>query len=288
MVIRRDLPDARVGKAAALNHAYRVLVALLGPGGPLPRDRRDRRRRRPPASRRTRATPPRTSPIRPSAASSRCVRIYNRGRVLTWMQDVEFGVYGCLFQPAATAGARRAWAATASSTGSSALDAVADEPGPWRDRLTEDQDLGLRLLDRRLEGPPGPARHRRPAGPAPASRRCCASARAGRRATFRRWGSSAVWRTPFPAGSRCRAARLPADAALAGRSSGSRSVIAIALAATGTRRSGAAVRPGSCSSSTCSASAAPCWAASPPAHRAACTDGSSASSSGTSTRSTPG
>ena len=30
--------------------------------------------------------------------------------------------------------------------GLSALDAVADAGGPWRDRLTEDQDLGLRLI----------------------------------------------------------------------------------------------------------------------------------------------
>ena len=28
----------------------------------------------------------------------------------------------------------------------SALDAIATGPGPWRNRLTEDQDLGLRLL----------------------------------------------------------------------------------------------------------------------------------------------
>jgi cellulose synthase/poly-beta-1,6-N-acetylglucosamine synthase-like glycosyltransferase len=29
----------------------------------------------------------------------------------------------------------------------SALDSVADGEGPWRDRLTEDQDLGLRLFE---------------------------------------------------------------------------------------------------------------------------------------------
>ena len=33
-----------------------------------------------------------------------------------------------------------------------ALDAVADEEGPWRDKLTEDQDLGLRLLAAGWEG----------------------------------------------------------------------------------------------------------------------------------------
>lgn len=28
----------------------------------------------------------------------------------------------------------------------SALDEIADHDGPWHDRLTEDQDLGLRLI----------------------------------------------------------------------------------------------------------------------------------------------
>jgi cellulose synthase/poly-beta-1,6-N-acetylglucosamine synthase-like glycosyltransferase len=74
------------------------------------------------------------------------VRIYNRRHLLTWMQDVEFGVYGSLFQTG-----RNNWG-TAGMGGNGqfnrlrALDAVADEHGPWRDRLTEDQDLGLRLI----------------------------------------------------------------------------------------------------------------------------------------------
>jgi cellulose synthase/poly-beta-1,6-N-acetylglucosamine synthase-like glycosyltransferase len=74
------------------------------------------------------------------------VRIYNRRHLLTWLQDVEFGVYGSLFQTG-----RNDWG-TAGMGGNgqfnrlSALEAVADEQGPWRDRLTEDQDLGLRLI----------------------------------------------------------------------------------------------------------------------------------------------
>jgi cellulose synthase/poly-beta-1,6-N-acetylglucosamine synthase-like glycosyltransferase len=62
------------------------------------------------------------------------------------MQDVEFSIYGCLFQAG-----RNAWG-TAGMGGNGqfnrlrALDDVIVGDGPWRDRLTEDQDLGLRLI----------------------------------------------------------------------------------------------------------------------------------------------
>ena len=62
------------------------------------------------------------------------------------MQDIEFSVYGFLFQAG-----RNGWG-TAGMGGNGqfnrlcALDDVADGRGPWRDRLTEDQDLGLRLI----------------------------------------------------------------------------------------------------------------------------------------------
>ena len=99
-VLRRDPPNARSGKAAALNHAYGALDRLLD----------------------------------------------GADRELTFMQDIEFSVYGCLYQAG-----RNGWG-TAGMGGNGqfnrlgALDAVADESGPWRDRLTEDQDLGRRLI----------------------------------------------------------------------------------------------------------------------------------------------
>jgi cellulose synthase/poly-beta-1,6-N-acetylglucosamine synthase-like glycosyltransferase len=76
------------------------------------------------------------------------VRIYNRRPVLTWLQDVEFGIYGGLYQ------AGRGWWGIAGMGGNgqanrlSALDDLRtdSDSGPWRNRLTEDQDLGLRLL----------------------------------------------------------------------------------------------------------------------------------------------
>lgn len=145
VVLRREIPRAREGKAAALNHAYRELDVLMGDV-----DRAqvvivvvdaDGRLHR--------------SALRYAAAHfadpavggvQALVRIYNRGRLLTWMQDEEFLVYGHLYQAG-----RDSWG-TAGMGGNgqfnrlSALDAVADHRGPWRDRLTEDQDLGLRMI----------------------------------------------------------------------------------------------------------------------------------------------
>lgn len=141
-VLHRRLPEARRGKAAALNYAYRSL-------GELP----DRER--------TIVTivdaDGRLHPDAPGFAAAHfaepevggvqsLVRIYNRRHPLTWLQDVEFSVYGHLYQAG-----RDAWG-TAGMGGNGqfnrllALDRIADNDGPWRDRLTEDQDLGLRLI----------------------------------------------------------------------------------------------------------------------------------------------
>lgn len=144
-VVRRDAPDARKGKAAALNHAYRELDALLD-GESRERtivvvvDADGRLHHDAPAFAAAHLRDPTVGGVQS------LVRIYNRGRLLTWMQDVEFSIYGRLFQ----AGRNRHGTAGMGGNGQfnrlSALDAVADEEGPWRDRLTEDQDLGLRLI----------------------------------------------------------------------------------------------------------------------------------------------
>ena len=79
----------------------------------------------------------------------------------------------------------------------SALDDVADDVGPWRDRLTEDQDLGLRLIGAagrvaRSCARPSISRACRSCG------RCCVSAPAGRRETCRRCASCGELRhAPF-------------------------------------------------------------------------------------------
>jgi len=147
-VLHRVKPDAQKGKAAALNYAWRALrdhsdrentiVVIVDADG-------------------------RLQPAAPHWAASHfaepqvggvqsLVRIYNRQNPLTWLQDVEFAVYGHLFQAG-----RDHWG-TAGMGGNgqfnrlSALDSIANEEGPWRDKLTEDQDLGLRLIAAGWEG----------------------------------------------------------------------------------------------------------------------------------------
>ena len=155
-VLTRTAPNARLGKAAALNDAWRYLHGLL---------RTDRY---------TKWSPEkvivvvvdadgRLSPDAPAAFSRHfarpevggvqtLVRIYNRRGWLTWAQDVEFAIFGRLFQHG-----RALWG-TANMGGNGqanrlrALDDIATDAGPWRDRLTEDQDLGMRLLQRGWAG----------------------------------------------------------------------------------------------------------------------------------------
>lgn len=147
-VLRRRAPDARQGKAAALNFAYRSLA-----------EHHDRERTIVvivDADGRLRASAPHYAASHfadPRVGGMQSlVRIYNRQHLLTWLQDVEFSVYGHLFQAG-----RDHWG-TAGMGGNgqfnrlSALDSVADEEGPWRDKLTEDQDLGLRLIAAGWEG----------------------------------------------------------------------------------------------------------------------------------------
>jgi 1,2-diacylglycerol 3-beta-glucosyltransferase len=147
-VLPRVAPDARRGKAAALNYAYRSLrehvdrertiVVIVDADGRL--------RPSAPLYAASHFEDPRVGGMQS------LVRIYNRRHLLTWLQDVEFSVYGHLFQAG-----RDHWG-TAGMGGNgqfnrlSALDDVANREGPWRDRLTEDQDLGLRLMAAGWEG----------------------------------------------------------------------------------------------------------------------------------------
>jgi cellulose synthase/poly-beta-1,6-N-acetylglucosamine synthase-like glycosyltransferase len=144
-VLRRDLPNARRGKGQGLNAAYHRIGALL------PRAERDR------VIVVVVDADGRISPdALPYVAAhfedpgvggvQSLVRIYNRGGFLTNMQDLEFAIYGHVYQ----AGKNREGTAGMGGNGQfnrlSALDGVVEADGPWRDRLTEDQDLGLRLL----------------------------------------------------------------------------------------------------------------------------------------------
>ncbi len=144
-VLRRDPPHAREGKAEALNHAYRHLDGLLGD-----EDRGlvvvvivDADGRLSPDAPRYVAGHLAEADV---GGIQALVRIYNRHRLLGWFQDIEFSIYGHLFQ----AGRNRLGTAGMGGNGQfnrlAALDDIADDRGPWRDRLTEDQDLGLRMI----------------------------------------------------------------------------------------------------------------------------------------------
>jgi 1,2-diacylglycerol 3-beta-glucosyltransferase len=152
-VLRRTLPDARKGKAAALNAAWRRLDATLAAGRWAGWRREQVVVVVVDADGRLDPTVPRFAAAHfadPAVGGLQTlVRIYNRSRPLTWLQDVEFSVYGLLFQAGRTALGTAGMGGNGQLNRLSALDSVADRSGggPWRDRLTEDQDLGLRLLE---------------------------------------------------------------------------------------------------------------------------------------------
>ncbi|MGF0115955.1 glycosyltransferase family 2 protein [Promicromonospora sp. Marseille-Q5078] len=157
-VLRRELPNARVGKSAGLDDAWefvheqvlsgryadwpttRVIVGVVDADGRIPPDA--------PHALAGTFTDERVGGVQA------LVRIYNRRHYLTWGQDVEFGVMAYVYQLG-----RSAWG-TANMGGNgqyvrlAALDDVVVTEklppgvgrGPWRDRLTEDQDIGVRLV----------------------------------------------------------------------------------------------------------------------------------------------
>lgn len=156
-VLTRVLPDAQNGKAAALNDAFwhinevllaspqyshwskdRIILAVVDADGRLDEDA--------PAAVARHFSDPLIGGVQ-------ClVRIYNRKGLLTWAQDVEFSTFGKVFQIG-----RAGWGgANMGGNGQfnrfSALESIVDGEGPWRNRLTEDQDLGVRLIQSGWKG----------------------------------------------------------------------------------------------------------------------------------------
>jgi cellulose synthase/poly-beta-1,6-N-acetylglucosamine synthase-like glycosyltransferase len=74
------------------------------------------------------------------------VRIYNRDHPLTWCQDVEFSIYGLLYQAGRSTEGIAGMGGNGQFNRLSALRSVDEGSGPWHPTLTEDQDLGIRLL----------------------------------------------------------------------------------------------------------------------------------------------
>ncbi len=150
VVLRRNLPDARRGKAAALNDGWRYLREVLASerlsGWTRDRvivvvvDADGRLDPHAPGYLAGQLADPRVGGIQ------LLVRIYNRSRVLTWFQDVEFGIYGYLYQLGRTSGGTAGMGGNGQCNRLTTLDELADDEGPWRHTLTEDQELGLRLI----------------------------------------------------------------------------------------------------------------------------------------------
>ena len=105
----------------------RVVVVVVDADGRLDPDAPEHRRRR-------------TSPTRASAACRSLVRIYNRDRLLTWCQDVEFSVYGLLYQAGRTPWGTAGMGGNGQFNRLAALDTVADAetggPGATGSRRT--------------------------------------------------------------------------------------------------------------------------------------------------------
>ena len=162
-VLRRDQPNAQQGKGAALNDAWdvlhrrlredprwarfpldHVLVTVVDADGRLDRDFAN-------------AVAGHFTDPAVGGVQLR-VKIYNTWSILARLQDVEFRVYGGLYQMGRTPWGTAGMGGNGQINRLSALDDVARYNGavgeavPWRDRLTEDQDLGISLLACGWEG----------------------------------------------------------------------------------------------------------------------------------------
>ena len=145
---QRHLPDARRGKGAALNDGVRLLRASGMLGGRDPHDvivcvvdadgRLDRHV--------IEAVDPFFND-RLTGATQIGVRMYNRrAGLLARLQDMEFVVYGDIFQSARRFIGSVGMGGNGQFMRLSALDSLGETP--WSDSLTEDLDLGVRLIAR--------------------------------------------------------------------------------------------------------------------------------------------
>ncbi len=152
-VITRSGDECRQGKAAALNQAWRQLDPVVEAAGFLRDhvvvcvvDADGRLDVEAPARVASHFADVRVGGVQ------LLVRIYNRARLLAWMQDVEFAIYGRLYNAGRSGWGTAGMGGNGQFNRLSALDSVATGSGPWRDRLTEDQDLGLRLIAEGWQG----------------------------------------------------------------------------------------------------------------------------------------
>lgn len=153
VILNRLLPHARQGKAAALNYGWRHISTHLAKGdfGDFNSqntiicvvDADGRLDPEAPGFLAGWFADPKIGGVQVR------VRIYNRVNLLARCQDIEFGIYGRLFQAARARLGIAGMGGNGQFNRLSALDNLAalnPDGVPWRDRLTEDQDLGIRLL----------------------------------------------------------------------------------------------------------------------------------------------
>jgi cellulose synthase/poly-beta-1,6-N-acetylglucosamine synthase-like glycosyltransferase len=145
-LLRRELPEARKGKGEALNHAYRYLrdSGILGDRRPedvvigiIDADGRLA------ANALTEVAPYFADPKAGGVQIG--VRMYNaEEKMLTRMQDFEFVTFTEVFQRGRQKVGSVGLGGNGQFTRLRALEALGD--APWTDCLTEDLDLGIRLL----------------------------------------------------------------------------------------------------------------------------------------------
>ncbi|MDG4532353.1 glycosyltransferase [Streptomyces sp. AV19] len=149
-LLRRHLPNARKGKGAALNAGIQHLRSSGLLDGRDPRDvivcvvDADGR-----------LDPHVVQAVDPYFDNPRTggtqigVRMYNRGQgLLARLQDMEFVIYGDIFQSARRTIGSVGMGGNGQFMRLAALDTLMgpDGSGPWSDSLTEDLDLGVRLI----------------------------------------------------------------------------------------------------------------------------------------------
>ena len=144
-LLRRSAPDARPGKGAALNAAYRHVQHRLAGSG-----RRSDRVILVVLDADGRIQPDALTTVAPLFTDPRVgavqigVRMYNRdASLLARMQDMEFVVYTEIFQRSRTRFGTAGLGGNGQFTRLSALESL--DQGPWSDHLTEDLDLSVRL-----------------------------------------------------------------------------------------------------------------------------------------------
>ncbi|HLS01059.1 MAG TPA: glycosyltransferase, partial [Beutenbergiaceae bacterium] len=150
-VLRREPPYAQRGKGEVLNHAWKFLHELLAtnehyigwdPDNVIVIVVDADGRLNPDAPH---YLAPHFGELRTGGVQSQ-VEIYNRKSLLGMLQNVEFSIIGWTFQLARTRWGTANMGGNGQANRLTALDSVGGRRGPWRDKLTEDQDLGLRLM----------------------------------------------------------------------------------------------------------------------------------------------